>query len=59
MTGEVELKKKISDCVISVPTYYTDQQRRRLLEASAMANLNCLKVCPIVCVRDMNSRYSN
>jgi len=43
-SGEVELKKKISDCVISVPTYYTDQQRRRLLEASAMANLNCLKL---------------
>lgn len=42
--GEAELKKKISDCVISVPTYYTDQQRRKLLEASAMANLNCLKL---------------
>lgn len=43
-SGETELKKKISDCVISVPTYYTDQQRRKLLEASAMANLNCLKL---------------
>jgi len=42
--GEAELKKKICDCVISVPTYYTDQQRRKLLEASAMANLNCLKL---------------
>jgi len=42
--GESELKKKICDCVISVPTYYTDTQRRRLLEASAMANLNCLKL---------------
>lgn len=42
--GEVALEKKICDCVISVPAYFTDHQRRRLLDASAMANLNCLKL---------------
>jgi len=36
--------KKVTDCVISVPSYLTDQQRRKLLEAAQMANLNCLKL---------------
>ena len=36
--------KIVSDCVISVPSYYTEQQRRKLLEASQMANLNSLKL---------------
>jgi len=32
------------DVVISVPGWYTDQQRRAMLDASKIANLNCLRL---------------
>jgi len=43
-TAETELKTKVVDCVISVPCYFTDQERRALLEASDIAGLNCLRL---------------
>lgn len=43
-TAESNLNSKVSDCVISVPAFYTDYQRRALLCASQIAGLNCLKV---------------
>jgi molecular chaperone DnaK (HSP70) len=35
---------KVTDCVISVPCYMTDAERRALLDASHIAGLNCLKL---------------
>jgi len=43
-TAEANLNSKVTDCVISVPAFYTDYQRRALLCASQIAGLNCLKV---------------
>jgi len=43
-TAESNLNSKVTDCVLSVPSYYTDYQRRALLCASQIAGLNCLKV---------------
>ncbi|EAU90789.1 heat shock protein [Coprinopsis cinerea okayama7 len=39
-----ELKSNVSDVVISVPGWYTDIQRRALLDAGALANLNVLRL---------------
>lgn len=39
-----ELKAPVSDCVISCPTWFTDIQRRALLDASQVAGLNCLRL---------------
>ncbi|TFK20742.1 heat shock protein [Coprinopsis marcescibilis] len=39
-----ELKANVSDVVISVPGWYTDVQRRALLDAAAIANLNVLRL---------------
>ncbi|KAK0417954.1 hypothetical protein QR680_013296 [Steinernema hermaphroditum] len=41
--GVTEIKK-VSDCVISVPFYFTDVQRRSLLAAASTAELNCLRI---------------
>lgn len=35
---------KRNDCVISVPPYYTDSQRRAMFDACSIANLNCLRL---------------
>ncbi|CAG8487357.1 7527_t:CDS:2 [Scutellospora calospora] len=39
-----ELKIPISDVVISVPGWFTDAQRRRILDAAEVAGLNCLRL---------------
>lgn len=39
-----ELGIPVSDCVISCPTWFTDAQRRALLDASQVAGLNCLRL---------------
>lgn len=41
---EMNLKKPVQDCVISVPTYYTDAERRALLDSAAISGLNCLRL---------------
>ncbi|KAL1919826.1 uncharacterized protein VTP21DRAFT_1757 [Calcarisporiella thermophila] len=43
-TASKELNVPVSDCVISVPTWYTDVQRRSLLDAAEIANLNVLRL---------------
>lgn len=43
LISETELSTKVTDCVVSVPSYYTDRQRRAMLDAVAMAGLNCLR----------------
>ncbi|KRZ58638.1 Heat shock 70 kDa protein 4L [Trichinella nativa] len=44
LISEDFLQAKVSDCVISVPCFWTDVQRRALLDASKIAELNCLKL---------------
>ncbi|PIA14692.1 heat shock protein 70 [Coemansia reversa NRRL 1564] len=43
-TTAKELGGAMSDVVISVPGWYTDRQRRAVLQASEIAGLNCLRV---------------
>ncbi|CAI8027430.1 Heat shock 70 kDa protein 4 [Geodia barretti] len=42
--AESSLGKPVVDCVISVPSFYTDRQRRALLDASTIAGLTCLRL---------------
>uniref|UniRef100_A0A0B6ZQN1 Uncharacterized protein n=1 Tax=Arion vulgaris TaxID=1028688 RepID=A0A0B6ZQN1_9EUPU len=43
-TAEANLKTKVVDVVVSVPTFYTDVERRALLDACQLAGLNCLRI---------------
>jgi molecular chaperone DnaK (HSP70) len=43
-TAESHLSTKVTDCVISVPSFMTDAERRSLIDASQIAGLNCLKL---------------
>ncbi|ETE71100.1 Heat shock 70 kDa protein 4, partial [Ophiophagus hannah] len=43
-TAENALKKPVVDCVVSVPCFYTDAERRSLMDATQIAGLNCLKL---------------
>uniref|UniRef100_A0A665WDC8 Heat shock 70 kDa protein 4-like n=1 Tax=Echeneis naucrates TaxID=173247 RepID=A0A665WDC8_ECHNA len=43
-TAENALKKPVADCVISVPCYYTDAERRSVVDAAQIAGLNCLRL---------------
>ncbi|KAF8626810.1 hypothetical protein AX17_006467 [Amanita inopinata Kibby_2008] len=40
----MELKTGVTDVVIAVPGWYSDIQRRALLDAAAIANFNCLRL---------------
>lgn len=42
--AETNLNMPVTDCVVSVPSYFTDAERRALLDASQIASLNCLKL---------------
>ncbi|XP_039264715.1 heat shock 70 kDa protein 4-like [Styela clava] len=42
--AETNLKKPVQDCVISVPTYYTDAERRAILNSAAISGLNTLRL---------------
>lgn len=43
-TAETALSTKVNDVVISVPSYFTDSQRRALLDSAKMCGLNVLKL---------------
>uniref|UniRef100_A0A8D0ANP5 Heat shock protein 4a n=1 Tax=Sander lucioperca TaxID=283035 RepID=A0A8D0ANP5_SANLU len=43
-TAESALKKPVVDCVISVPSYFTDADRRSVMDAAQIAGLNCLRL---------------
>ncbi|KAK5615639.1 Heat shock 70 kDa protein 4 [Crenichthys baileyi] len=43
-TAESALKKPVVDCVISVPCYFTDAERRSVMDAAQIAGLNCLRL---------------
>lgn len=38
------LQTQIYDCVITVPSYFTNAQRKALLDAAGIAGLNCLRL---------------
>lgn len=40
----MNLSAKVVDCVISVPVYMTDAERRAILDSAQVAGLNCLKL---------------
>ncbi|KAJ4437376.1 hypothetical protein ANN_17519 [Periplaneta americana] len=42
--SENALKTKVNDCVISVPSFFTNAERRSLLDAAAVAGLNVLRL---------------
>nr|AXU24961.1 heat shock protein 70-7 [Cyrtorhinus lividipennis] len=43
-TSEQALKSKVNDCVISVPSYFTNAERKALLDSAQIAGLNVLKL---------------
>ncbi|OSS53266.1 hypothetical protein B5807_02575 [Epicoccum nigrum] len=43
-TASTELKLPVNDVVLSCPVWYTDAQRRALLDAASIAGLNCLRL---------------
>lgn len=43
-TAEESLQQEVRDVVIGVPTWWTDRQRRAMLDAAAVAGLNCLQL---------------
>jgi heat shock protein 4 len=43
-TASAELKLPVADVVLSCPVWYTDAQRRALLDASDIAGLKCLRL---------------
>ncbi|XP_078067223.1 heat shock 70 kDa protein 4L isoform X2 [Mustelus asterias] len=43
-TSENALKKPVTDCVISVPSFFTDAERRSVIAAADIAGLNCLRL---------------
>uniref|UniRef100_A0A8C1Z3T5 Uncharacterized protein n=1 Tax=Cyprinus carpio TaxID=7962 RepID=A0A8C1Z3T5_CYPCA len=42
--AEANLQKKVVECVISVRLFFTDSERRSVLDAAKIACLNCLKL---------------
>ncbi len=42
--AESNLGAKVVDVVLSVPTYYTDRERRAFLDAARIAGLNCMRL---------------
>ncbi|KAM6961154.1 heat shock 70 kDa protein 4L [Aplochiton taeniatus] len=43
-TSESTLKKPVVDCVVSVPSFFTDAERRSVMDATQIAGLNCLRL---------------
>ncbi|XP_067279446.1 heat shock 70 kDa protein 4a [Pseudorasbora parva] len=43
-TAEAALKKPVADCVISVPSFFTDAERRSVMDAAQITGLNCLRL---------------
>ncbi|GFQ93043.1 heat shock protein 105 kDa [Trichonephila clavata] len=42
--AESNLRIKVQDCVVSVPVYYTDAERRAILNSAEIAGLNVLRL---------------
>uniref|UniRef100_A0A665UMR3 Heat shock 70 kDa protein 4-like n=1 Tax=Echeneis naucrates TaxID=173247 RepID=A0A665UMR3_ECHNA len=57
-TAESALKKPVADCVISVPSYFTDAERRSVIDAAQIAglNLHCISSFNIVTIYTFSFR---
>jgi len=42
--AEEDQKAPVTDCVMSVPAYFTEAERRAMLDAAAICGLNCLRL---------------
>lgn len=42
--AEMNLHTKVVDCVLSVPSFMTDTERRAMIDSAQIAGLNCLKL---------------
>jgi heat shock protein 4 len=42
--AEMNLHNKVVDCVLSVPSFMTDTERRAMIDSAQIAGLNCLKL---------------
>jgi len=42
--AENDQGSKITDCVIGIPVYFTDRERRAMLDSAQIAGLNCLRL---------------
>uniref|UniRef100_A0A671KYM6 Heat shock 105/110 protein 1 n=1 Tax=Sinocyclocheilus anshuiensis TaxID=1608454 RepID=A0A671KYM6_9TELE len=42
--AEANLQKKVVKCVIPIPSFFTDSERKSVLDAAKIAGLNCLKL---------------
>lgn len=42
--AEMNLHTKVVDCVITVPSFMTDTERRAMMDAAQIAGLNCLRL---------------
>lgn len=42
--SEISLKTKVNDCVISVPSFFTNAERKALLDSASIAGLNVLRL---------------
>lgn len=42
--AEMNLHTKVVDCVMSVPSFMTDAERRAMIDSAQIAGLNCLKL---------------
>ncbi|XP_060035088.1 heat shock 70 kDa protein 4L [Erinaceus europaeus] len=42
--SESALQKPVADCVISIPSFFTDAERRSVLAAAQVAGLHCLRL---------------
>ncbi|VEL31430.1 unnamed protein product [Protopolystoma xenopodis] len=51
---ETNLGTKVVDIVINAPSYFTDSERRALMDASRIAGLNCVRI-----INDTTASMSN
>ena len=42
--AEMNLHTKVIDCVMTVPSFMTDTERRAMMDSAQIAGLNCLKL---------------
>lgn len=51
-TSANALQTQVNDCVISVPSYFTNAERRALLDAASIAGMHLIVVCK-TCITNM------
>ncbi|VDP32324.1 unnamed protein product [Schistosoma mattheei] len=54
--AETTIGSKVVDVVVNVPTYYTDAERRSVLDATKVAGLNCVKLVNDITATDQQPK---